>query len=363
MHAMLLTGYGGFDKLEFRTDYPIPQPEHNEVLVKVGACGLNNTDINTRTGWYSKTVEAEVGTGASSGFNIEQSHGSGWGAQKLQFPRIQGADVAGVIVDVGNSNNTHRIGERVIIDPWILADGNWLDNQNSAYFGSECDGGFAQFTKVRSSNAIAINSSYNDTELATLPCALTTAENLVQRTALKPGETVVITGASGGVGSLAIQLCLLRGAKVITIASKGKASYLYDLGVSSVIDRNETDISGAIQEAANGTIDVALDVVGGQLFNPLIDNLTQGGRYSSSGTIAGTKVDFDLRQLIYKDLQFTGATIVPPGTMQRLIKLLESHQIKPLLAASFPLQQVVEAQQMFLKKQHVGNIVVIPEPV
>ena len=245
-----------------------------------------------------------------------------------------------------------------MIDPWLLATGDWLDASRSAYFGSECDGGFAEYTKVRSENAIALESSLTDAELATFPCAYTTAENLVSRTGLQPGETVVIAGASGGVGSAAIQLCRLRGARVIGIAAPAKADILLGLGAETVIDRNEDDLEAAIRDAAGGPVDVALDVVGGPTFVALIDALRQGGRYSSSGAIAGPTVEFNLRQLIYKDLQLTGATIVPPGTMKRLVGLIEQGLLKPLLAQTFPLAELGAAQEAFMAKSHIGNIVV-----
>jgi NADPH:quinone reductase-like Zn-dependent oxidoreductase len=246
----------------------------------------------------------------------------------------------------------------VILDPWLLATGDWLDTSRSRYFGSECDGGYAEFTTIRSENAISIDSTQSDAELATYPCAYTTAENLTARTGLRPGEVVAIAGASGGVGSAAIQLCRLRGACVIAIAAEAKTDFLLELGANFVIDRNSEDIEAEIREAARGAIDVALDVVGGPTFMPLINALRQGGRYSSSGSIAGPLVEFDLRQLVYKDLQLTGATIVPPGTMQRLVRLIEQNQLRPLLAKTFPLQDLAGAQQTFLAKKHVGNIVV-----
>ena len=118
------------------------------------------------------------------------------------------------------------------------------------------------------------------------------------------------------------------------------------------------DLEQAIADAAQAPIDVALDVVGGSTFMPLINNLRQGGRYSSSGSISGPLVEFDLRQLVYRDLQLTGATIVPPGTMKRIVSLIEQDLLKPLLAQSFPLKELGKAQEMFMLKQHVGNIVV-----
>ena len=361
MRAVVLTGHGGFDKLEYREDWPTPAPAPGEVLVAVGACGLNNTDINTRTAWYSNTVtEGITEAGGSKGYDDADAAAGSWGGKPMSFPRIQGADVAGRIVAVGDGVAPARVGERVILDPWLLGDGDWLDPARSGYFGSECDGGYAEYTTIRAINAIAIESPQTDAELATYPCAYTTAENLVSRTGLRPGETVVIAGASGGVGSAAIQLCRLRGARVIAIASPAKADLLRDLGAAAVIDRNVDDLETAIRDATGGSVDVALDVVGGPMFGSLIDALRHGGRYSSSGAIAGPLVEFDLRRLVYKDLQLSGATIVPPGTMGRVVRLIEQGLLTPLLAQTYPLFELARAQQAFLQKKHVGNIVVVP---
>lgn len=359
MKAMLLTGHGGLDRLVY-SDVETPRPEKGEVLIKIGACGLNNTDINTRTAWYSKANDTALGEGAKEGFAETDDADSTWGAGAITFPRIQGADAVGEIVAVGAGVSDARIGERVMVDPWLLGHGDWQNPENSGYFGSECDGGFAEFTKVREANAIKVTSSLSDAELATFACAYTTAENLVQRTAPRPGETVVITGASGGVGSAAIQLCRLRGCKVIAVASASKADVLLDLGAVHVIDRRTEDLEAEIRSVAGGSIDIALDVVGGDGFMPLINALRQGGRYSTSGCIGGQFAKFDLRQLVYKDLQLTGATICPPGTMHRVVGMIETGALKPLLAASYKLEDLAEAQEAFIRKSHVGNIVVTP---
>ena len=359
MKAVILTGHGGLDKLEYREDWPTPEPGKDEVQIRVGACGLNNTDINTRTAWYSKSVtEGITSSGGKQGYACADAASGSWGSAALSFPRIQGADVAGTISAVGENIDPDRIGERVLLDPWLLAPGDWMDTTRSGYFGSECDGGFAEYATIAGINAISIDSQLSDAELATFPCAYGTAENLVARTHLKPGETVVIAGASGGVGSAAIQLCKLRGARVVAIASSGKAAQLIELGADGVIDRDSGNLESEIRNAAGAAIDVALDVVGGQMFMPLINSLRQGGRYSSSGSISGPLVEFDLRQLIYKDLQLTGATIVPPGTMNRIVKMIEQGLLQPLLAATFPLRELAKAQQAFMQKKHVGNIVV-----
>lgn len=359
MKAVVLTGHGGIDKLEYHEDWPLPQPAAGEVQIKVAACGLNNTDINTRTAWYSKSVtEGITESGGKQGFVCAEADSGSWGSASIRFPRIQGADAAGVISAVGAGVDESRIGDRVLVDPWLLGAGNWMDTSRSRYFGSECDGGFAEYTTIRSINALKIDCDLSDAELATFPCAYSTAENLVARTILQPGETVVIAGASGGVGSAAIQLCSLRGARVIAIASPSKFDLLYKLGADVCIDRNSTDLEADIHDISTGAVDVALDVVGGKSFMPLINSLRQGGRYSSSGSISGPLVEFDLRQLVYKDLQLTGATIVPPGTMARVVSLIEQKKLKPLLAQTFPLARLVDAQQSFMEKKHVGNIVV-----
>ncbi len=350
MRAMVLTGHGGLDKLQYREDWPVPKPGPGEVLVKVRARGLNNTDINTRIAWYAKNVTSGVTDNAGkSGIEADAATAT-WTGEPLTFPRIQGADGAGV--------DERRIGERVMIDPWLLGPGDYMNPRTSGYFGSECDGGFADYTRVRAENALAVTSTLSDAELATFPCVATTAENLVSRTGLRPGETAVIAGASVGVGTTAIQACRLRGARVIAIAAKSKADRLLALGAHAVVDRNEADLDAAIRAAAGGPVDVALDVVGGRMFAGMLGALRQGGRYSSSGAIAGPMVDFDLRQLIYKDLQFTGATIVPPGTMARVVRLIEQGLLKPLLAMTFPLRDLARAQEAFMAKGHVGNIVV-----
>ena len=363
MRAVVLTGHGGLDKLSYREDWPTPRPGPGEVVIAVGACGLNNTDINTRTAWYSDKVKGGTDdTGGRGGFAEAEAAKATWGGTALNFPRIQGADVAGRIAAVGEGVSPGRIGQRVIVDPWLLGLGDWNDPANTRYFGSECDGGFAEFTKVRSENALTIESPLSDAELASFPCTLHTAETLCLRCDIQPGETVAIAGASGGVGSAAVQLAKLRGARVIGIANPAKAEALSALGADAVVDRNADDLEAAIRQAAGGAVEVALDVVGGPMFMPLLQALRHGGRYAASGAIAGPVVEVNLRAFYYRDIQMRGATITPPGTMARLVKLIERGKLRPALAATFPLRDLAKAQEAFLAKRHVGNIVVTMDP-
>ena len=360
MKAMVLVGHGGLDQLVWHEDWPTPKPDAGEVLIRVKACGLNNTDINTRTSWYSKAVKdgisQDMGVG---GFEEALNESDSWSSNPIQFPRIQGADATGEIVAVGEGVDHVRLGQRIIVDPWIFPTSDWRDASTAIYFGSECDGGFSEYTTIPSENAVMIESDLSDAELATFSCALTTAENLVMKTNLQRGETVVIAGASGGVGSFATQLCRGRGARIIGIAATAKHDQVRAYGADEVIDRNVDDLAAAIRQLSPDGVHVALDVVGGKITSHLLESLMQYGRYSSSGAISGPMIDFDLRHLIYKDLQMTGATIVPPGTMVRLVQLIETGQITPNLAQSFALKELHQAQESFMKKSHTGNIVVL----
>ena len=197
MKGVLLTGHGGTDKLDFRSDIPVPLPKSNEVLIRVGAAGLNNTDINTRTAWYSKG-------------NSNKKDAS-WTGESIKFPRIQGIDVCGEIVAVGNDINKNRIGKRVLIEP-CLQEVNTKILSSPWFLGSECDGGFAEFVVVASRHAYEVESNLKDEELASFPCSYSTAENMLTKSSVLPGELVLVTGASGGVGSAAVQLITVRGA-------------------------------------------------------------------------------------------------------------------------------------------------------
>ena len=359
MKAVLLTGHGGLDKLEYREDVEKPEPGPGEALIRVKACGLNNTDINTRTAWYSKDVDQGITESAvKDGYAASNDADGSWGSNAITFPRIQGADVCGVVETVTGEADSPLVGKRVLIDPWLL-DTETPDNLSKArYFGSELNGGYAEFTVLPVENIYAVNSDYSDAELATFGCAYTTAENLINKTGLSSGETIVISGASGGVGTAAIQLAKIRRARVIAISSPSKEQALKDIGADQVVSRTEDNLLSTIKHLAGGEVDVAVDVVGGDTFSVLIDCLRQGGRYSSCGCIAGPMVDFDLRKLIYRDLQLTGATVVPAGTFERLLAYIESGQLKPVLAETWPLRDLAKAQESFMKKQYVGNIVV-----
>lgn len=346
MHGVVLTGFGGPDRLVWREDLPIPEARAGEVLVQVGAAGVNNTDINTRIGWYSKAVAADTATGADAGFADAGS--DGWSGAEFTFPRIQGADAAGRIVAVGAGVDPARIGERVLVEPvFPAADGA------VRYFGSECDGAFAEFARVPAAQAHAIACALSDAELASFPCAYGAALNMLNRTGQAPGERVLVTGASGGVGSAAVQLARARGGHVVALAAADKAATVQALGAEGVVPR-EADLVAAF---GRDSFDVVIDVAGGAQFGALLQVLRPGGRYGVAGAIAGPLVELDLRTLYLKDLALFGCTVLGAGVFAELVDHIASGRIRPLVAATFALRDIAAAQAEFLTKRHVGKIV------
>ena len=347
MRAVLLTGHGGYDKLECRDDVPVPTPGPNDVLIRVSAAGVNNTDINTRIGWYSKSVVEATDVGAASG--IEGAGDDGWSGAAFQFPRIQGADACGHIVAVGDDVDPARIGERVLVEP-VFRGASRFD---IVYFGSEVDGGFADYSCVPSMHAHRVNSMLSDIELASFPCAYGTAENILTRVNLQAGERVLITGASGGVGSAAVQLAKRRGAEVTAMAANAKAGIVRSLGASQVVPR-DADLTALFGQEY---FDAVVDVVGGTQFSSILNVLKRGGRYGVSGAISGPIVDLDLRTLYLKDLRLIGCTVLEHEVFGNLVSYIERGEIKPVIAATYDLSDIVTAQEAFLTKQHVGKIV------
>ena len=354
MSAVLLTGYGGLEKLEWRPDVPVPVPGENEVLIRVGGCGINNTDINTRLGWYAKDVTAAT-SDATETASEDAVGKAAWSGQALSFPRIQGADVCGEIVQAGSAVDAARIGERVIVIP-MQRFSEAVDAFDFWTLGADGDGGYAEYVKVRADQAITVNSDLSDIELASFPCAYSTAENLLTSAGLAGGESVLITGASGGVGSAAVQLARLRGAEVIAVASSSKADRLREIGASRVVHR-ETPLRQALPE---NCIDVVIDVVGGDEWPQLLEVLKRGGRYAVAGAIAGPIVELDLRTLYLKDLSLYGRTVQHPDVFPRLVQYIEQGRLKPLIAESYPLSRIREAQTAFMQKRFIGKIVMYP---
>lgn len=347
MNAVRLKGHGGIDQLEYRNDVPVPVPARGEVLIRIRAAAINNTDINTRIGWYSKSVVALT---ACTRAPEEKVSDAGWAGDALTFPRIQGADACGHIVAAGPDVSPTRIGDRVLVDPVLRP-----ASGTPRYFGSDTQGAFAEFATVPARNACAIRSALSDVELASFPCAYLAAENMLTRAGVTANERVLVTGASGGVGSAAVQLAKRRGAQVIALAEGSKSAAIRALGASRVLPR-EADL---LSELGRGSVDAVIDVVGGPRFAQLLDVLVRTGRYAVAGAIAGPVVELDLRTLYLKDLRLHGCTIPEPEVFPNLIGYIERGEIRPVISATYPLSEIAAAQTDFVQRSHVGKIVLV----
>ena len=344
MRAVLLTGHGGPEKLEYRENVPVPEPQHGEVLVRVGAAGVNSTDILTREGGYGQGSDPESA--------------SGWRSEPMQFPRIQGIDIVGRITSVGPGVDLERIGQRVLVDPAIYTSED-PGLSGMEVIGSERNGGFAEYVAVPSVNAHAIHSRLSDPELATFPCAYGTGERMLNIASLAEGETILVTGASGGVGSGLLQLARARGAKVIALTGSGKEDRATALGVERVVTREPR--SGSLIDAlGRQSVDVVADVVGGALLPDLLAVLKPEGRYVVAGSIAGPMVQMDLRLVYLNLLQMFGSSMWRPAEFKTLLGYIETGKVRPLLAQTYGLADINKAQEDFKQKDFFGKLVLVP---
>jgi NADPH:quinone reductase-like Zn-dependent oxidoreductase len=205
---------------------------------------------------------------------------------------------------------------------------------------------------------VAVRSALSDAELASFPCAYSTAENLVDRAGVKAGERVLVTGASGGVGSAAVQLARRRGAHVIAVAGVDKHAAVRALGAAECLAR-DADLAHAL---GIESVDVVIDLVGGAQWPVLLDVLKRGGRYATSGAIAGPVVALDLRTLYLKDLTLVGCTFQDDRIFDNLVGYIERGEIAPVVAQSFALRDIAQAQAAFGAKDFVGKIVLLAPP-
>jgi len=356
MKAVVTTGNGGYDKLEYR-DVPIPASGSGEVLLQVLAAGVNNTEINTRLGWYSESVTDSTETAAESEEKQATQKADGGWNEATPFPFIQGTDCCGRVVDVAPGEDETLVGMRALVRPCMrVTDFRSLEN---IWMASDFDGAFAQFVKVPVGEVFPVKCDWSDAELGTIPCAYGTAENMLHRAGAKKGDRVLVAGASGGVGSAVVQLALRRGAVVIAIAGKAKMDRVRSLGVDSVIARGD-DIFASLGEKS---VDIVVDNVGGPSFPQMLKVLKRGGKFVSSGAIGGPIVSLDMRDFYLKDLTLIGCTAWDEPVFPNLISYIEKNEIKPLLDKTFPLEQIADAQREFMKKKHFGKFVLIPPPV
>ncbi len=353
MAAVVTPGLGGFDSLEYR-EVPIPRPAAGEALLQVLAAGVNATDINARLGWYSPNVADSTTRAAQDAQTATPAAGGGGWRGATPFPLIQGTDCCGRVVEVGPGGDRRLVRRRVLVRPCMRPLG--FASLETIWMGSDFDGSFAQYVSVPASEIFAVDCTWSDVDLGSITCAFGTAESMLHRAQVVKGDHVLVTGASGGVGSALVQLAKRRGATVTAVTGEEKTRAMLAIGADQVLGRGEA-LLGALGE---GAVDVVADNVSGPDIDGLLAALRRGGRYVSSGAIGGPIVTFDKRALYLRDLTLIGCTAWDEPVFAHIISSIERNEICPVVAATFPLERIADAQYEFLDTRRVGKIVLVP---
>ncbi len=337
MTAAITTGHGGIERIELRDRWPCPAPRSGEALVRVTAAALNNTDIWSREGTYGTAENPDAVVG--------------WRGVPLEFPRIQGMDIAGVVAAVGDGVDHGWIGRRVIVDPAI----EYTDGLPSWITGSEQDGGFAEYHSCSQRQLHDVTDSpLDDAQLACIPTAYGTALGMINRAACSERERVLVTGASGGVGMAAVQLLTQRGCEVSARTSAQHHDLVAAQGVSEVSLRGVDDLSQLAE------VDAVVDVVGGEEFGLLVDRLRSGGRLVTAGAVAGPVVRFDIRRLYLRQRTMIGSTMHTKEDFAELARIARAGTVQPVVAARYALTDIAQAQRHFMARDFVGKIILEP---
>jgi len=362
MAAMQLVGHGGVDKLVYSRDVSTPRPGPGEVLVQVTATAKNNTDRKAREGLYPTKDKGDV-----TSFQIG-------GAATLTFPRIQGADVAGRVVAVGEGVDTARIGERGLLDFNLYPDDRRDINLAPDYYGHGADGGFAEYVAVPSDQFHRVdNPELSDAELASMGmCSYQTALHMMTSARIKAGERVLVTGASGGVGTALIQLCRIMGAIPYALSKPDKAEALKALGAEAVLDRTSMEnFTDRVREVTGGApIDAVMDLVGGEMTDRFIDTMIfdmtgrdDYPRLSIAGASGGNLSEIMWTRIYLYQVQIFGVSHGTREEAEQLIEWIRSGQLRPVLHAAFKLSDLHRAENYFVNRgsNFLGKIVIVPD--
>lgn len=360
MKAMVLTGHGDIEKLEYK-DVPTPSPAAGEVLVQITATAKNNTDRKAREGLYPTKK------GETTSFQMG-------GKPTLIFPRIQGADIAGRVVAIGEGVDPGRIGERGLLDFNIYADNRRDINLTPDYYGHGADGGYAEYVAVPSSQFHSVsNENLADAQLASMGmCSYQTAMHMLTSAHVAAGERVLVTGASGGVGTALIQLCRIMGAIPYALSTSDKAAALVELGAESVLNRSDMDSFVERVKAQTGgePFDAIMDLVGGDMTDCFIDAMifdmnarTTYPRLSIAGASGGNISEILWTRIYLYQVQIFGVSHGTREEAEQLIAWIRGGQLKPVLHGAFRLSELHKAERYFMSRDssYLGKIVIVPD--
>ncbi len=340
MRAVLLEQHGPTDALKVVSDFPVPEPGTGEVRIRVRAAALNRLDIWVRNGWPGI---------------------------KLPLPHIPGADAAGDIDKLGEGVVGWNVGDRVVIDPGISCghcefcrSGHENLCPEFKIMGEDIRGTNAEYIVISVRNLLKLpdHISYAEAAAASL-VYLTAWHSLITRGALRAGESVLIVGAGGGVNTASIQIAKLAGAKVYVVGSDAaKLAHAKSLGADELIDRSAEDWSKAIFARTNRQgVDVVVDNVGKETLFGSIRSVKRGGRILIVGNTSGPIAEVDLRYIFRKNISIIGSTMAPHADFVTVMELVFEGKLKPVIGATFPLEQVVQAHLALEKGDIVGKVV------
>lgn len=325
MKAIVFERHGGLDVLDYR-DWIDPVAGAHDVLVRVRACGLNYLDIFARRGMP----------------NV-----------KIPLPFISGGDIAGDIEAVGSAVTDWRVGDRVVINP----------KTPRGLIGEEIHGGLAERVCVPADNLIRLPESIDHAIGAAIPINYGTAlRMLVTIGQVKAGETILVLGASGGVGTACVQIAKSLGAEVVAAAgSEDKARLLTALGADHVINYAQEDFSRRTWDISRKRgVDVVVNFTGGDTFVPSLRALARHGRLLVCGATAGYDPAIDLRYLWRRELQILGSTGYLKSDIAKAVDLVSEKKLAPVVSHQFPLAKTAEALQLLEERAFFGKIVVLP---
>jgi NADPH:quinone reductase-like Zn-dependent oxidoreductase len=337
MKAVRIHEFGGPEVLTYE-DIPDPEPRKDQVLVRVKACALNHLDV-----WVRK------------------------GLPGVKLPHILGSDIAGEIAEVGEYVTGLKAGERVLVSP-IHYCGQCvkcvagLQNQCREFtvVGNAVDGGNCELIAARPADVIAIPDSLDFNQAASVPLVFVTAWHmLVGLAAVRPGQTVLVLGASSGVGIAAIQIAKMFQCRVITTAgNEAKLEKARALGADHGIDHYKQKISEEVRKITNKEgVDIVIEHVGAATWDESIKSLTTGGKLVTCGATTGPNVAIDLRHLFARQLSLLGSYMGTMGELHEVLKHVFAGRLKPVVDRVFPLSEIRAAHEHLEGSQMFGKIV------
>jgi alcohol dehydrogenase len=331
MQAVVIHEHGGRDKLILE-EVTTPSPAAGEILVAVKACGLNYLDVFVRRGMPGLPID---------------------------LPRITGGDIAGVVAEVGDGVTSVTVGQRVLVDPAIT-----LPNGDIGALGENATGGLAEYIAVPAGNAIPLPDEVTFEQAAALPIAYGTAwRMLITRGQVQAGEHVFILGASGGVGTGAVQIAKMLGCVVYAAASTpDKLARLQELGADVLVNYVEQpEFHRYVRSVTNGEgVDVVVNYTGGDTWVKSLKCVKHGGRLLTCGATAGYDPQTDIRFIWRKEMDIRGSDGWQRQDLIDLLDAVRAGKIVPVIDRVLPLAETAEGHRLIEDREVFGKVIIVP---